>query len=73
VIPQEKYKIDKPFFLGATLKDYVCIAPVQIMSTKKWCSSLTVKQYDADHWAMWSHADEINRDLLAWLETLPKA
>jgi soluble epoxide hydrolase/lipid-phosphate phosphatase len=70
-IPEENYRIKKPVFLGAATKDYICVAAAQMMNAQKFCPQLTAKQYDGDHWIMWSHADQLNSDLLAWLESLP--
>jgi len=29
---------------------------------------VTYKEFDADHWVMLSHADEVNKELLGWIE-----
>jgi soluble epoxide hydrolase / lipid-phosphate phosphatase len=34
----------------------------------KHCKDVTYKEFDSDHWLMLSHADELNKELLAWIE-----
>jgi soluble epoxide hydrolase/lipid-phosphate phosphatase len=72
-VPEASYVIKKPVFVGAATKDYVCLANAQIADAERFCPQRTVKTYDGDHWIMWSHAEQLNQDLLAWLEELPKA
>jgi soluble epoxide hydrolase/lipid-phosphate phosphatase len=37
---------------------------------EKYCKKATIKEYDADHWVMFSHADELNKDLHDWVTTI---
>lgn len=30
----------------------------------------TYKEFDADHWVLLSHADEVNKELLEWIKKL---
>jgi hypothetical protein len=48
------------------------LAVMQIANAERLCPQLTCKKYSGDHWIMWSHADQLNPDLLAWVEGLPK-
>jgi soluble epoxide hydrolase/lipid-phosphate phosphatase len=57
-------------FVGAATKDYICLADMQIATAEAHCPQLTVRKYDSSHWVLWSHADELNPDLLAWVEGL---
>jgi soluble epoxide hydrolase/lipid-phosphate phosphatase len=70
-VPEASYAIQKPVFVGAAAQDYICIADMQITTDERLCPQRTVKIYGGDHWLMWSHAEQVNQDLLAWLEELP--
>jgi soluble epoxide hydrolase/lipid-phosphate phosphatase len=69
-IPQAAYAVAQPVFFGAAERDYVCTAKSGEMSVGHFCKRATVKHYDGDHWIILSHADEIARDLIAWVEGL---
>jgi soluble epoxide hydrolase / lipid-phosphate phosphatase len=58
-------------FVAAASKDYICVAGPQIAIAEKFCPNSTIKEYDSGHWVIWSHADKLNQDLLAWMEALP--
>ena len=71
-IPKERYlpPTSSPIFFGASLKDYICIADMQkgIMADPKFEDhNVTIREYDADHWSLLSHAREISSDLDDWL------
>jgi soluble epoxide hydrolase/lipid-phosphate phosphatase len=68
VIPESDYTIKKPVFLGGAKRDYICVIDGQVAAAKKYCPDLVIKEYDSDHWVQWSHADEVNWDLLQWME-----
>lgn len=62
---------DAPVFFGAANKDYICIPALAYATFKKdeWKDhKITIKEYDADHWLILSHADQVSRDLEAWIE-----
>lgn len=63
----------QPVFWGACAKDYICIPAINRPSTEQWCKNLTQKEYDSDHWVVFSHADALNNDLLAWIANNVKA
>ncbi|KAG7100071.1 hypothetical protein E1B28_001855 [Marasmius oreades] len=67
-IPVERYKTDKPVFLGTALEDYICIAALTALSTKAGCANLTVKEFQTNHWVQLQKADEVNTELENWLE-----
>lgn len=67
VIPEDRATITQPVFFGACAKDYVCVPALNRLGTEKYCTNLTQKEYDADHWVCFSHADQLNKDLLAWI------
>ncbi|KII93214.1 hypothetical protein PLICRDRAFT_101285 [Plicaturopsis crispa FD-325 SS-3] len=68
-IPQENYHPKVPVFFGAAAKDYICVDWVGKENTVKQCKGPnTIKEYDSDHWLVLSHAEELSRDLLSWIE-----
>lgn len=69
-IPKENILIQKPVFFGASLKDFVCLAEAQKVTTASLAKDLTVHEYDACHWVQLEAKDELNRDLLAWIKAL---
>ncbi|KAJ3932589.1 MAG: Alpha/Beta hydrolase protein [Lentinula lateritia] len=70
-IPQENLTIKKPVFLGAALEDYVAIAALEINSIIQASeNATTIQQYDSGHWVMLEAKDQVNSDLLAWIESL---
>ncbi|KAF8828303.1 hypothetical protein HHX47_DHR4000608 [Lentinula edodes] len=69
-IPQENLTIKKPVFLGAALEDYVAIAALEINSIIQASeNATTIQQYDSGHWVMLEAKDQVNSDLLAWIES----
>jgi pimeloyl-ACP methyl ester carboxylesterase len=68
VIPADRYDIDQPVFFGGCTRDYVCLPTLGQANLSKHCKNATYKEFDADHWVMLSHADEVNKELLAWIE-----
>ncbi|KAJ7590104.1 alpha/beta-hydrolase [Mycena floridula] len=71
-IPEQNIMVTKPVFFGAALRDLVCLASMQKMILAKTCTNTTVCDYDAGHWVMVEKKDEVNRDLLAWIEIQSK-
>ncbi|KAL0058846.1 hypothetical protein AAF712_014450 [Marasmius tenuissimus] len=69
-IPPENIVVKKPVFFGAALQDFVAIAPVQIKATLDTSANSTIHLYNAGHWVHWEAKDEVNRDLLSWVEGL---
>ncbi|KAJ3986992.1 alpha/beta-hydrolase [Lentinula detonsa] len=70
-IPQENLTIKKPVFFGAALEDYVAVAASQIASILQVSeNTTTIQQYDSGHWVMLEAKDQVNSDLLSWIENL---
>ena len=60
-----------PIFWGAAKNDRICrpeLGDVEFAKEVYRDHSITRKEYDADHWAILSRADEITRDLEAWIK-----
>ena len=68
VIPEDRYDIHQPVFFAGCTRDYVCLSGPGLAGTSKHAKDITYKEFDADHWVLLSHADEVNKELLAWIE-----
>ncbi|KAF9524730.1 alpha/beta-hydrolase [Crepidotus variabilis] len=68
-IPKENYHIHKPAFYACALNDAVAIPAFFEATSKQYISQLTVHKYEATHWVHWEKREEVNRDLLSWLES----
>ncbi|KZP16706.1 alpha/beta-hydrolase [Athelia psychrophila] len=70
-VPAENVKLKHPVFFGAPTKDFICLAAPSIAGVEAMCTGTKViKEYDADHWLIFSHAQVLNEDLLDWLKSL---
>ncbi|THV06216.1 alpha/beta-hydrolase [Dendrothele bispora CBS 962.96] len=69
-IPLPNYTISQPVFYGAALEDYICLPLLSKPNMDKYCKNLTYKEFKANHWIMLQVPDEVNRELLAWVEGL---
>ncbi|KAK1224637.1 hypothetical protein PQX77_012439 [Marasmius sp. AFHP31] len=69
-IPPESIIVTKPVFFGVDLKDFVVLAAPMIQSTLSTSAKPTIHLYDTAHWVQWEAKDEVNRDLLSWIERL---
>lgn len=67
-IPEKNYAISQPVFFGGAMRDYICIPAVQ--RSGMYPFNLTWQDYDAAHWVMIEAHEEVNRDLLDWVEGL---
>ncbi len=60
-----------PIFFGAAQHDKVCVPQqgYEIFSSQPFQNhSVTIREFDGDHWIILSCADEINKELLRWIE-----
>ncbi|KII93233.1 hypothetical protein PLICRDRAFT_171017 [Plicaturopsis crispa FD-325 SS-3] len=70
-IPLDNYNPTAPVFFGAATKDHICLAAGGKAEIAKTCKgATTIKEYDADHWLILSHGEQISKDLLTWVEGL---
>ncbi|KAI0266440.1 Alpha/Beta hydrolase protein [Gloeopeniophorella convolvens] len=71
-IPAEGLTTTKPVMFVGCSKDGICISSMMHDRLGVWAKGpLTLREYDADHWVMLSHGDELNRDFLEWISTIP--
>jgi soluble epoxide hydrolase / lipid-phosphate phosphatase len=61
----------KPVIFVGCSKDEISLSKFLNSSTEMFAKgSYTFREIDADHWIIWSHADELNRELLTWIKTI---
>lgn len=64
----ERYDIQQPVFYGGCARDYICIPAMAQKALQEHVKDLTSNIFNADHWVMLSHAEEVNEALLKWVE-----
>ncbi|KAF7374032.1 hypothetical protein MSAN_00283900 [Mycena sanguinolenta] len=69
LVPKENYVIKQPVFFAATLNDHICPPEVGLVSLKPGCPNLTIKEYHTDHWVQLAAPEQLNKDLLEWIES----
>ncbi|KAI0344606.1 epoxide hydrolase [Trametopsis cervina] len=79
-IPENRKNIpvSAPIFFGAAKQDRICLPQQgydQFGSDDFKYHNVTIREFDGDHWIILSHADEINKELVHWIEevVVPKA
>ncbi|KAF5339511.1 hypothetical protein D9758_016369 [Tetrapyrgos nigripes] len=71
-IPQENALIHGPVFFGAALRDYISVsAPIYLAGALvSSTSTVTTREYNSGHWVQLAFPEEVNGDLLQWIEGL---
>ncbi|KAF5372218.1 hypothetical protein D9758_004931 [Tetrapyrgos nigripes] len=71
-IPRENALIRSPIFFGAALRDYITgSAPIFLAGALVASNSTaTIREYNSDHWLQQALPDQVNGDLLEWIEGL---
>ncbi|KAH7913664.1 Alpha/Beta hydrolase protein [Hygrophoropsis aurantiaca] len=70
LISPDSYNISKPTFFGGAEKDFVCLPAHGQYVMNQYCKNYVSKTFDADHWLLLSHPEEVATALIAWLKTL---
>ncbi|KAJ7906906.1 alpha/beta-hydrolase [Mycena leptocephala] len=68
LVPKENYIIKQPVFFAATLNDYICRPEWGLLTLKPGCPNLTIKEYHTDHWVQLAAPEQLNKDVLEWIE-----
>ncbi|KAJ7288891.1 Alpha/Beta hydrolase protein [Mycena rebaudengoi] len=68
LVPKENYIIKQPVFFGGGHEDYVCVPKAMLFTMKDVCPNLTVREYQTGHWIQLSAPDQLNKDLLEWVQ-----
>ncbi|KAI0060509.1 alpha/beta-hydrolase [Artomyces pyxidatus] len=70
-IPKESTEVKQPFFFAASKQDACCLPSRGYHGIATSVRGpVTTQEFDADHWVMLSHAEELNDALLGWLNGL---
>ncbi|KAF5322947.1 hypothetical protein D9758_018472 [Tetrapyrgos nigripes] len=71
-IPPENALIHSPVFFGAALRDYVLVSAPSFLAGALVSSNstATIREYNSGHWVQMAFPDEVNGDLLEWIEGL---
>ena len=62
-----------PLFFGGGSGDQICLSVMGQMAMKDESlkdHNVTIRDYDADHWLIWSKGDEIAQDLENWIQNV---
>ncbi|KAI0348477.1 alpha/beta-hydrolase [Trametopsis cervina] len=63
--------VNVPIFFGAARDDGVCTPQLgyDAFAVEEFKHhNVTIREFDGGHWIIFSHADEINKELLSWIE-----
>jgi pimeloyl-ACP methyl ester carboxylesterase len=69
-IPTERYSIAQPVFFGGAKQDTICLTALQMPALAQLAKNSTIRQFDAGHWVALQAAEEVNKELLAWIQNL---
>lgn len=72
-IPPERAfpPIDSPIFFGATTKDYICTPAFGYATVRSEAMKdhrIICKDFDSDHWLLFTHPEEVARELILWID-----
>ncbi|KAF8922734.1 alpha/beta-hydrolase [Mucidula mucida] len=67
---KENIIITKPTFFGGAKNDLIALADLQLKSLSATCPNLTYREFNAGHWILWEAKDEVNKELLKWIQGL---
>jgi pimeloyl-ACP methyl ester carboxylesterase len=69
-IPMEQYSIAKPTFFGGAKNDTIGLVALQMPAFAQFAKNTTIRQFDAGHWVALQAAEEVNKELLAWIQSV---
>jgi len=69
-IPIARYNIEKPTFFAAAKNDTITLPAVQMPALTQFAKNTTIRQFDAGHWVALEAAEEVNKELLAWIQSV---
>jgi hypothetical protein len=73
VVPETSYDLQKPILFVAFNKDPIGLPMFGKATHAQYVKpdkNVTNEEVDSDHWAVMSHAPELNKILLGWMEGL---
>ncbi|KAI0298752.1 alpha/beta-hydrolase [Multifurca ochricompacta] len=70
-IPEDRKSTTKPVLYIGCSQDYACVPALMRVALGTFAKgSLTVEEFDAGHWVILSHAEQVNRALSDWIKGL---
>ncbi|KAK7052928.1 hypothetical protein VNI00_004248 [Paramarasmius palmivorus] len=71
-VPRHSYSMTKPVFFGGGTEDYISLPSVGKQTTVLLCdnSKITIRDFKATHWMHLQVPDEVNKELLEWIQCL---
>lgn len=70
-VPSTSYNLTQPLLFVAFKKDYIALPIFGDTTHGQYAKgTVTRKEVDGDHWAVVSHAHELNEMLLEWMKGL---
>ncbi|PFH54714.1 hypothetical protein AMATHDRAFT_52483 [Amanita thiersii Skay4041] len=69
-VPLDNHVILKPVFFGGAKRDYVAVSAMASLAIHHYCRNSTVREFDASHWLMEEAMEELNKELLTWIENI---
>ncbi|KAK0192497.1 Alpha/Beta hydrolase protein [Armillaria mellea] len=68
--PPKTTELTMPVFFGGASKDFVCRADMQKEVVEQKCKDATTHVYNSGHWVQLQAKDELNQNLLGWIQTV---
>jgi pimeloyl-ACP methyl ester carboxylesterase len=70
-VPQASYNLTQPVLFVAFTKDFIALPMFGDATHGQYAKGkVTGKEVDGDHWAVLSHAAELNKFLVEWINGL---
>jgi soluble epoxide hydrolase / lipid-phosphate phosphatase len=71
-VPRHSYSMTKPIFFGGGTEDYISLPSIGKQTTALFCDSskITIRDFKATHWMHLQVPDEVNKELLQWMQCL---
>jgi len=68
LIVKDNYDVKQPVLFVACTKDFIGVPAMGYHTLSTHAKNVTTKELDAGHWAPLSHPNEVNKELLAWIQ-----
>ncbi|KAK0454084.1 Alpha/Beta hydrolase protein [Desarmillaria tabescens] len=68
--PPKTAELTMPVFFGGASKDFICRADIHKATVEQTCKDATIHVYNTGHWVQLQARDELNQNLLAWIQTV---
>ncbi|PBK94936.1 alpha/beta-hydrolase [Armillaria gallica] len=68
--PPKTIELTMPVFFGGASKDFVCRVDMNKEAVEQKCKDATIHIYNSGHWVQLQAKDELNQNLLGWIQTV---